>query len=289
MNVNRGLIIADPWIEHILEGRKDWEMRAQATATRGWFGLIRKGSGQVVGIARLVDCGKALSQSEMIANIDHHRIPEVMIRRGEVEKWVVPWKLSDIIPLEKPVPYEHKSGAVTWVALSTEVAEHLGRHLISVGAPVGETISRPTRTLETGAKLTLSRVSESSDTARQRPPTAQLHPIPEGESRVLGRSRLSGGNVRNNHINLSSFLNAFPQDAIGGRNKSEAAPRQLQIDWGGPQHVITDIDGTKAIFRGRGWVRRFFSAANAQEGNIVIVTQTSPYSLIVRLERASSR
>ena len=59
MTVARGLIIDAPWIDHILEGRKDWEMRSQATSVRGWIGLIRKGSGQVVGIARLVDCGKA--------------------------------------------------------------------------------------------------------------------------------------------------------------------------------------------------------------------------------------
>lgn len=62
-------------------------MRSQATAHRGWFGLIRKGSGQVVGLARLVDCGATLSLSEMIANYDHHRIPTDMIVHGEVSKW----------------------------------------------------------------------------------------------------------------------------------------------------------------------------------------------------------
>ena len=63
MTVTRGLIIADPWIDHILNGRKDWEMRSQATSIRGWFGLIRKGSGSVVGLARLRDCGMALNQT----------------------------------------------------------------------------------------------------------------------------------------------------------------------------------------------------------------------------------
>ncbi|MBD3625195.1 MAG: ASCH domain-containing protein [Rhodobacteraceae bacterium] len=75
MNVSRGPIVADPWIDNILEGRKDWEMRSQATSVRGWFGLIRKGSGTVVGLARLVDCGRVLDQAEMIANFDHHCIP----------------------------------------------------------------------------------------------------------------------------------------------------------------------------------------------------------------------
>ena len=90
MTETRGLIIADPWIGHTLDSRQGWEMRSQATSVRGWFGPIRKGSGTVLGLARLVDCGRALFQAEMIANFDHHRIPTDMIRRGEVAKWVVP-------------------------------------------------------------------------------------------------------------------------------------------------------------------------------------------------------
>ncbi|WP_165802820.1 hypothetical protein [Pelagivirga sediminicola] len=98
----------------------------------------------------------------------------------------------------------------------------------------------------------------------------------------------AGPNVRNNHINLSKFMDAFPQDVIGGKNKSEAAPRQIEIDWGGPQHVVTDIDGSKSIFRGRRWVRRFLAASDAQEGDIVVLTETAPYKLSVRLERRAS-
>ena len=138
MCVTRGLIIADPWIGHILDGRKDWEMRSQATSVRGWFGLIQKGSGTVVGLARLVDCGRTLDQAEMITNFDHHRIPVDMIRRGEVAKWIVPWKLADVIPLVHPIPYEHKSGAVTWVTLSPDVSQKLAPY-ISPREQVGDT------------------------------------------------------------------------------------------------------------------------------------------------------
>ena len=35
MDITRGLIIAAPWIGYILEGRKDWKMRSQATSIRG--------------------------------------------------------------------------------------------------------------------------------------------------------------------------------------------------------------------------------------------------------------
>jgi len=129
LTVTRGLIIADPWIGHILDGRKDWEMRSQATSVRGWFGLIRKGSGTVVGLARLVDCGKALNQAGMIADFEHHRIAVDMIRRGEVARWVVPWKLADVIPLARSVPYQHNAGAVTWVTFSPDVSRKLAPFL----------------------------------------------------------------------------------------------------------------------------------------------------------------
>jgi len=284
MPVTRGLIIADPWVSHILDGRKDWEMRSQATAMRGWFGLIRKGSGQVAGLARLVECGQALSQSEMIGSIDHHRIPEEMIRRGEVAKWVVPWKLADIIPFEQPITYQHKSGAVTWVTFSAEEIRQLNQYLEGSILPNEAVISAPNRMLSQTTTLSASpNIAESSQNI-PRSATIPSPSLPEENHRILGRSRLTGGNVRNNHINLSKLMDAFEQDVIGGKNKADAAPRQIQIDWGGPEYVLTDIDGSKSIFRARGWVRQFFTASGAQEGDVVILIKTAPYKIYVRLE-----
>ena len=117
MRVTKGLIIADPWIGYILGGTKDWEMRSTGASHRGWFGLIRKGTGEIYGVARLIDVGAPLSPAEMIATFGHHRIPEHMIRSGEVAKWNMPWKLADVRQFDSPVPYRHKSGAVTWVEL----------------------------------------------------------------------------------------------------------------------------------------------------------------------------
>lgn len=51
--------------------------------------------------------------------------------------------------------------------------------------------------------------------------------------------------MRNNHISLSRFQSGFPPEVIGGKNKADAAPREIFIDCGGPQPVKTDIDGTK--------------------------------------------
>jgi len=286
MKITRGLIIAEPWIDHILEGRKDWEMRSMSTSVRGWFGLIRKGSGQVEGLARLVDCGRALSPSEMIANIDHHCIPESMIRSGSVAKWTIPWKISDVVRLDMPVPYDHRAGAVIWVSLSEDVQEQLGRSIPSSSdlrmrdrrdLPCKETEeSRPSTSI-TGAG---GRPSE-----RKSAGLSSLVYLPDPTEEVLGRSNLSGGNIRNNHFYLTDFIDRFPRDTIGGRNRSEAASREISIDWGGPQPVLSDIDASKRMFRRRGWVGQFFEASDAREGDSVIVTISSPYHVRVRLER----
>ncbi|MCA1335464.1 hypothetical protein [Pseudooceanicola marinus] len=284
MTVTRGLIIADPWIGHILDGRKDWEMRSQTTSVRGWFGLIRKGSGTVVGLARLVDCGRALDQAEMIANFDHHRIPVDMIRRGEVAKWVVPWKLADVIVLARPVPYEHKAGAVTWVTLSPTVSQDLAPS-IAHRAASQDTPPSPERSVDHSKPLSTAVDPATNSVHRTPAKTGQASPFPEGRHRLLGKSVLSGGNIRNNHMKMSSLMPAFPRDVIGGSNKAQAAPRHLEIDWGGPETTRTDIDGTKSIFRARGWVRRFFAMSEARAGDLVIFTETAPYRISVRLER----
>src|SRR4051812_33132729 len=117
MRIGKGLIIADPWIGYLLNGTKNWEMRSTGASHRGWFALIRKGTGARYGVARLIEVGAPLSPAEVIATFEHHRIPDHMVRSGEVARWNTPWKLADVHRLIRPVPYQHKSGAVTWVDL----------------------------------------------------------------------------------------------------------------------------------------------------------------------------
>ena len=51
----KGLVIRSPWIDHILAGKKTWEMRTRATSTRGRIALIKAGSGLIYGTAELVE------------------------------------------------------------------------------------------------------------------------------------------------------------------------------------------------------------------------------------------
>lgn len=257
VTVDKGLIIADPWVGYILEGRKTWEMRSRSTSIRGWFGLVRKGTGAVWGVARLVDCGMPLSPEEMIANHSRHLIPDSMIRSGEVAKWNTPWILADVRKLATPVPYAHKSGAVTWVALDAEVSAALERQAALPAIP-------------------------SSAAARPKPPERRPG---RNTGTLVGQAELTEGNLKNNHIYLRGFIHKFPSDAIGGSSKSEAARRMIMVDWGHANPVETDLDGQKMFFRSRTIARRFFEDTGAEAGDRVLVTETAPYRYSLTLHK----
>ncbi|GGE33722.1 hypothetical protein GCM10007276_08830 [Agaricicola taiwanensis] len=272
MKVTKALIIADPWIGYILDGSKTWEMRSTGASHRGWFGLIRKGSGAVYAAARLADVGAPLSSAEMIASFDKHRIPEEMIRSGAVEKWNTPWKLADIRRFRKPVPYRHKSGAVTWVHLDEDVSRAIA---IELGSEVGtESLSvvtsvSPPKQQKTPSSPILATRVESSKTA----------------GALLGEVKLTAGNIRNSHIYLRDLFDRFPEEAVGGSNRHEKAAREVIVDWGGASPAQTDLDGSKKLFRSRGWIRTFFEANDASAGDRVQVQETGPYSYRVRVKK----
>ncbi|MBR1216410.1 DUF4357 domain-containing protein [Bradyrhizobium sp. U87765 SZCCT0131] len=118
----RGLVIREPWIGKILAGTKTWEMRSRVTLVRGAVALIRQGSGLVVGTASLIECLPALTKDNYLDHADRHQIPGEMLDEVIGNGWVHPWVLSDAHPLASPIPYQHKSGAVTFVSLDEAVA-----------------------------------------------------------------------------------------------------------------------------------------------------------------------
>ncbi|WP_420722795.1 hypothetical protein [Hwanghaeella sp. LZ110] len=279
MNICKALIIADPWIGYILDGSKTWEMRSTSASHRGWFGLIRKGSGAIFGVARLVDTGAPLSQEEMIATFEQHRIPKDKILSGEVAMWNTPWKLADIHRLSSPVPYRHRNGAVTWVELDEDVSKSLAVQLEGqVAATIGHreqpAILQPKRTILNFLKEQLS--------TKQAPINHRISEI----SAQIGKVEITQGNIDNHHIYLRSFFDLFPDDAVGGSNRHEKAAREVTLDWGGGETVQTDLDGSKRFFRARGWIRAFFELNNAKAGDSVSVEETSPYCYKVRLQKA---
>lgn len=280
MQINKALIIADPWISYILDGSKTWEMRASSTSHRGWFGLIRKGTGAVYGVARLVDVGVPLAPAEMLRTTDQHRIPADLITSGEVAKWNTPWRLADVRRLPTPVPYSHPSGAVTWVTLGDDIAQAIASQL---------TDERIVQTAKNGP------VDHSPPVSQSKAPPAPVatSPVrsvsgqsdaPEGEIRI----EITEANLKHNHFYLRPHVHKFPDDVIGGSNKSKLAKRVVKLDWGGPAPAETDIDGEdKKFFRSRGWVGAFFKLNGAKPGDFVVVERVDPYRYQVSLRKAA--
>ena len=130
-----GLVIDEPWISKILNGQKTWEMRAAPTTRRERFGLIRKGSGLVVGVARVSSCQGPLDLAALKLSQDRHCVPMEEFESGRASKWTTAWKLVDVQRLPQPLPYRHNRGAVTWVRLDPDVQDAIQAQLgVSMGA-----------------------------------------------------------------------------------------------------------------------------------------------------------
>lgn len=126
--VTKALIIDEPWISRIINGKKDWEMRSFSSRIRGPIGLIRKGSLQVVGIANFTDVSGPYDNGSLIANTQHHTIPSEMFDDPSY-KWRIAWELTEAKPLPEPVRYVHKNGAIIWVDLDEQAIENIARQL----------------------------------------------------------------------------------------------------------------------------------------------------------------
>lgn len=119
--MTRALVVDEPWIGLILMGTKTWEMRSTNTKIRGPIGLIRKGSGHVVGVASLLDSRPPLSAQNYAQFESFHQIPPTRQEGAISGGWSRPWVLSAARALRRPVPYRHPPGAVIWVAIDPEV------------------------------------------------------------------------------------------------------------------------------------------------------------------------
>lgn len=119
----KALIIDEPWIGLILAGSKSWEMRKTGCSHRGPIALIRKGSGQVVGTAEVVDSLAPIASSSDYALAEpKHGIPPGRQAQAFTDGWRTPWVLANARALATPVPYSHPSGAVIWVNLDDTVS-----------------------------------------------------------------------------------------------------------------------------------------------------------------------
>lgn len=109
----KGLIIKQPWIDYILEGKKIWEIRGSKTNIRGETELIQSGSGLVVGKCEIVDCIELDLQTYQQSSNRH------CIKNTDVlhYKRTYAWVIENAQRYEQPRKYKHPNGAIIWVNL----------------------------------------------------------------------------------------------------------------------------------------------------------------------------
>lgn len=262
----QALIIDEPWIGHLIAGRKTWEMRSRPTTKRGRIALVRKGSGAVVATATIIDCLPPLSAADMPVHFARHRVPQDMVER-EGYRWFTPWVLADVRPLAQPLPYRHPSGAVTWVDLAPEVQTRL--QLLD-----GKPVERSAPGLEGGARPYLL--------AHAPAPSALARPEASDSGGI--RIELTAGNITHKHFYWRAVRHLLPADAIGGSNEALAGV-PITVAFAQGDVVESDIAGDKMILRDRAAVRRFFEREDAREGDSVVLRRTGERCFAVALAR----
>jgi len=121
-----GLIIRAPWAYHILSGQKIWEIRGTRTKKRGRIALIQAGTKTIVGFCDLVDVVGPLTLARAKETVAFHLLGPEDLKCGLPYEKTYAWVLRNPAKLDKPIPYEHPSGAVIWVKLPP-VGEEGGR------------------------------------------------------------------------------------------------------------------------------------------------------------------
>ena len=106
------LVVKKQWVDKILAGEKDWEIRGCATARRGWIHFAEsKAGGTLAGRARLVDCIR-VPKATFNSHVRRHCVGNV----ADVPyKSIFAWVFEDAERFAKPFVYKHSQGAVIWV------------------------------------------------------------------------------------------------------------------------------------------------------------------------------
>lgn len=283
----KAIVIDEPWISLILSGQKTWEMRKTNCGYRGVVALIRKGSGQVVGAARVVGSLPSLATEAAYSSaVDKHCIPPDRQEQARSDGWTIPWVLSEAVELAEPVAYTHPYGAVIWVNLEEDVA-------MKVAAQIGSLRDLKIPSMDRGALST----TDDRSASRQSASRAQASSRIEGGKAYV---TLTDGNVRNGHFYLKSILEFFPSEAVGGSDKTQIAKTLLTIDYRpGSNATTTDITGPNRLssekrsshcfFRERAPIREFFWRSGAVGGDTVAIERVSPMHFVVSLVKATHR
>lgn len=122
-----GLIIKKEWLDLILKGEKNLEIRGSNTNHTGeTIALIESGSGLIRGTCQLTGTFPLFSNNyEASKNIwnqtrNRHCVPISYEKLLTRYKKPYAWHFMDVQAYDEPVPYKHPQGAVIWVNLDKE-------------------------------------------------------------------------------------------------------------------------------------------------------------------------
>lgn len=129
IQVDQALIVDEPWVSKIMAGEKIWEMRSTPNAKTGWVGLIRKGSGLIVGLMNINGSQGPLTKAQLHSHFDKHKVAPELINNDNY-KWFHAWQITEVKRFDTPVRYSHPNGAVIWVniddAAKMDIQKQLG-------------------------------------------------------------------------------------------------------------------------------------------------------------------
>jgi predicted kinase len=125
-NVMRALLIRSPHIEKILDGKKIWEIRGSRTDVREQVGLVRSGSGTIIGVCDVVDCIPILTDEQFRRNARKAGSKPSEVSLGYYKNTFA-WVFANPQYLKAPVPYKHPTGAIIWVKLDAQVEKAVQR------------------------------------------------------------------------------------------------------------------------------------------------------------------
>ena len=113
--IDRGLVIAAPWIDKILDGEKTWEIRSRRNSRVGMIALCRKG-GPIVGTC-VIGESIPLPRERFARHFARHRVSAAALEAFYRDRPVFAWPLSEVRRIDPPIAYKHPSGG-SWVTLS---------------------------------------------------------------------------------------------------------------------------------------------------------------------------
>ena len=125
----KGLIIRAPWIDYILKGEKTWEIRGSNTSVRGRVGLIKSGTGTVIGTVEIKDSIELTLDDYRENSIKHGGDGQEALSLPYKRTYA--WVLDQPSMFDEPFRYNHPMGAVIWVNLSKAMNGRLTELLVA--------------------------------------------------------------------------------------------------------------------------------------------------------------